>query len=692
MTTFAVLLTAVLIVVIVGPEKIASFATIYGSMHWRRWQDRRPYMRRKKYPNRELHDVIQGTDLPLRKSDVNVCLEELPELPQRRTSGRGCFDIRGKLRRLRLLNPKYVCCPGFKRVPGKSGCPVAMYTSIKNIPEVAKELGLNKFLEYASKVSVEKLLKGKGPFTLFAPSNEAFAKLPEETRKKMENQKWARYYLQYHVVEGKYIAENLTNGISLRSYDDEVLRVSTYGARKTLYVEGARVSNPNQGASNGIIHVIDQFLTPPRHTIMEALEQDENQRFTIFQNALASSSLGLTGQWTVFAPTDEAFKKLSNETLEILLNNNKCLKALVKNHLVRGLLFTRIDKTVNSLERNQLSLKRNALGEAMVNDKKISEEMAVRDGVIHVIDDLLLPTSAMSFSFLMKNLKLTEFAKFLKTSGIAQRLEEKGPYTIFAPTNEAFEKLSNETKHMFARSPEVLLKILEYHVVEGVVKTKDFVNDQTLTSWNKRNKLRINLFNYNIITVEGSWVKKRDIPSCNGIIHVIDEVLVPPMSNLLKILNTDPRLSIFRSLLTNTSVDEKLNGSDPFTIFAPSDEAFAKLSEDELEDILESNASVEAFVSIHIICGSWYSCSVTCRYRAWLEQWKPLPWRRRGWKYWWCNNEYLHSLKGKVIKFGKCDYSDVQINGIHMNAADISATNGVVHVINGVIISGRRGW
>lgn len=93
-----------------------------------------------------------------------------------------------------------------------------------------------------------------------------------------------------------------------------------------VLLEGANVSMPNQGASNGIIHVIDRVLTPPRLTIMELLERDERGRFTILQEALAQTSLNLTGQLTLFAPTDEAFEKLPKETITKLLKNKDCLE------------------------------------------------------------------------------------------------------------------------------------------------------------------------------------------------------------------------------------------------------------------------------------------------------------------------------------------------------------------------------
>ena len=95
-----------------------------------------------------------------------------------------------------------------------------------------------------------------------------------------------------------------------------------------MLIEGATLLKPNQGASNGVIHVIGEVLTPPRHTIMEFLERDGSRRFTIMHKIMTAAALNLTGQYTLFAPTDKAFEKVPNETLKRLLGNNggRCLQ------------------------------------------------------------------------------------------------------------------------------------------------------------------------------------------------------------------------------------------------------------------------------------------------------------------------------------------------------------------------------
>lgn len=172
--------------------------------------------------------------------------------------------------------------------------------------------------------------------------------------------------------------------------------------------------------------------------------------------------------------------------------------------------------------------------------------------------------------------------------------------------------------------------------------------------------------------VDGSCINRTDIHACNGIIHIIDGVLVPTTDNLLQILDTDPRVSFFRSMVTTTTMLAKLEGTDPTTIFAPSNEAFEKLSDEEMEDILKDNLSTEAFIKRHMVHGTVYSSSITCQRRQWMY-------------YWSCPKNYLNSLEGNLLVFKKCKNQALRINNIKVNATDIDATNGVLHVIHDIL-------
>jgi uncharacterized surface protein with fasciclin (FAS1) repeats len=111
-------------------------------------------------------------------------------------------------------------------------------------------------------------LEGKGPFTVFAPTNEAFAKLPAgtvDTLVKPENKATLTKILTYHVVPGKLEAKDLTDGKKLKTVEGEELTVKASGGKVMLMdAKGgmSTVTIPDVNQSNGVIHVVDTVLMP----------------------------------------------------------------------------------------------------------------------------------------------------------------------------------------------------------------------------------------------------------------------------------------------------------------------------------------------------------------------------------------------------------------------------------------------
>jgi uncharacterized surface protein with fasciclin (FAS1) repeats len=135
----------------------------------------------------------------------------------------------------------------------------------KDIVDTAVAAGsfntLAKALTAADLVST---LKGAGPFTVFAPTDEAFAKLPAGTVEdllKPENKAKLRRVLMYHVVPGKVMAADVVKLSSAKTASGDMLPIKVNGS--TVTVNGSRVVKTDIGASNGVIHVVDSVLLPP---------------------------------------------------------------------------------------------------------------------------------------------------------------------------------------------------------------------------------------------------------------------------------------------------------------------------------------------------------------------------------------------------------------------------------------------
>merc|ERR1719183_1161494 len=109
-------------------------------------------------------------------------------------------------------------------------------------------------------------LSGKGPFTVFAPTNEAFAKLPRGTLDnllKPENKQQLVDILTYHVAAGSVHAKDLTNNEQIKTVEGKAVKVSVIPYVNYVYINNARVTQADVGASNGVVHIIDTVLMPP---------------------------------------------------------------------------------------------------------------------------------------------------------------------------------------------------------------------------------------------------------------------------------------------------------------------------------------------------------------------------------------------------------------------------------------------
>jgi uncharacterized surface protein with fasciclin (FAS1) repeats len=135
----------------------------------------------------------------------------------------------------------------------------------KDIVETAVAAGSFKTLAAALQAAdLVDTLKGKGPFTVFAPTDEAFARLPAGTVEnllKPENRGQLKRVLTYHVVSGKVMSSDVVKLHSATAVSGDTIRIRV--ANGTVMVDDARVVTPDIAASNGVIHVIDSVILPP---------------------------------------------------------------------------------------------------------------------------------------------------------------------------------------------------------------------------------------------------------------------------------------------------------------------------------------------------------------------------------------------------------------------------------------------
>jgi len=303
-----------------------------------------------------------------------------------------------------------------------------------------------------------------------------------------------------------------------------------------VYINDAEVVITDIKASNGVIHVIDTVLLPPAEPkamdIVDTAAADG--RFTTLVAAVKAAGLVDTlkgeGPFTVFAPTDDAFAKLPAGTLDELLKpeNKQKLTDILLYHVMAGKVMAADVKDgliADSALGTSLFFKVD-MGKAYVNEAQIViTDIEATNGVIHVIDTVLLPKDIVDVAVFNK---FETLAAALTAANLVDTLKGEGPFTVFAPTDEAFANLPAGTLDTLLKpeNKQKLTDILLYHVVSGKVlaeqvvtlKNADTVLGKPVTIKVEDGKVYVN----------EAQVILTDIKATNGVIHVINAVLLPP--------------------------------------------------------------------------------------------------------------------------------------------------------------------
>lgn len=239
-------------------------------------------------------------------------------------------------------------------------------------------------------------LKGEGPFTVFAPSDSAFAKLPEGTIPALlEDKAKLSSVLTYHVVPGKLMAKDVLGSKWLKTVNGQSLMVHMNG--KSPMIDGAKIIKTDIPTTNGVIHVIDTVVLPRADIVTTAVEAGSFKTLaTALKAAELVAALQGEGPFTVFAPNDAAFAKLPDGTVEGLLDDPETLKTILTFHVIAGRVLSSdlpVDKTIQpeTLMGQSLSIRASKQGVTVNDAKVIKADIICGNGVIHVINSVVLP-------------------------------------------------------------------------------------------------------------------------------------------------------------------------------------------------------------------------------------------------------------------------------------------------------------
>jgi len=262
--------------------------------------------------------------------------------------------------------------------------------------------------------------------------------------------------------------------------------------------------------------------------------------------------------------------------------------------------------------------------------------------------------------------KVSTLASLVGKAGLVDALKG-GPFTVFAPTDAAFGKVDSATLNSLLADPTgALADLLKYHVVSGTYKAADLKDEQMLTSLTGQ-KIRFNSYSHNnVATVQGQKISQTDIVVSNGVIHLVDGVIMPTAKTIKDVVAGDPELSTLLSAVLKAGIANEFI-ADPETLFAPTNAAFAKVDSRDLNNLLADGARLKETLEYHVVPQTLYSAGL---YNREFEK---------------SADSHQDRLRIEVRSSG------VQVNNGNVIAADISATNGVVHKIDKVLIPIRVG-
>ena len=407
-----------------------------------------------------------------------------------------------------------------------------------DIPTNAAATGIHDSLVAAlTQADLVTPLQGDGPFTVFAPTDQAFidAGIDLTTFDTDEENATLVDILTYHVVSGKVMSTDLTDGMEAAALNQDTLTFSVSATE--VKVNDAVVTTADVESSNGVIHVIDKVLMPPADLVDIPATAQSTGVHTALVAALAQANLVATlqgtGPFTVFAPTDQAFTDAGidlttfdtdeeNATLVDILTYHVVSGTVVSSDLTDGM-------TAAALNQDTLTFSVSAT-EVKVNDAVVTTaDVATSNGVIHVIDKVLMPpTDLVDIPTTADSTGIhTALVAALAQANLVATLQGTGPFTVFAPTDQAFADAGIDlTTFDTDEENATLVDILTYHVVSGTVMSSDLTDGMEASALNQ-DTLTFSV-SATEVKVNDAVVTAADVATSNGIIHVIDKVLMPP--------------------------------------------------------------------------------------------------------------------------------------------------------------------
>ncbi|XP_054907525.1 periostin-like [Poeciliopsis prolifica] len=364
-----------------------------------------------------------------------------------------------------------------------------------------------------------------GQFTLFAPTNEAFDKLtPGFMESIFENEPVIKALVTYHLLNSVQCAEAIMAGSVYQTEEGSTIEIGCDG--DSLTVNGIKmVLKKDIAASNGVIHLIDQVLIPDSaKEVRELVGKSQSTFGDLVSEMGLTSSLSSDTQYTLLAPLNAVF------TDEVMAGDEEYLKLILENHMLKlkislSTLFNgQLLETLSGKLLRVFIYRTSVCIESACMVRGSKEGM---NGALHVMTSLIKPADQTTFELLDADGNFKIFLSLMETAGLGDLLRQNGSYTVFAPTDEAFEALGADDLDLLKSDVNALRNILLYHFSEGIIINGGLEAKVTNLLKSLQGKLLQLKSENNSVHVNSVEIPKSDLMATNGVVHVVKNVLYP---------------------------------------------------------------------------------------------------------------------------------------------------------------------
>lgn len=583
--------------------------------------------------------------------------------------------------------------------------------------EAADEAGLTTLVVGVKAIpGLEATLQAQPSITVFAPTNDAFGNALQafgatdlnDLVTKIGGVQNLQTVLGFHVVPSVAFSRNLNETNLFTTLAGQTLRVNSAPGSVTVIDAAGNVANVIQAdvqIENGVVHVIDRVLLPsielPKPTLVEAAT--ETGLTTLLSAVTAVEGLPealLSAEAiTVFAPTNEAFAAALEafgaadlDELVVKIGGVDNLEKVLGFHVVPAVAlsgdlaatnsFTTLSGQTIVVEKSGTTVSvRDQLGRVA---QVVAADIEIANGVVHVINGMMLP------DLMLPNLVeaaqaagLSVLIDAVTAAGLGNALLNADAITVFAPTNAAFlaalEAFDAENLNQLVSrigGIENLQTVLGFHVVPAVAFSTDLNATNSFTTLaGQELTVRAGASGVTVTDALGNTanVVASDVAIENGVVHVIDGVLLPELDlpNVVEAAQA-ANLTILLDAVTAAGLGGTLLGQEAMTVFAPTNQAFTsllnKLGFNSLQALINGLGAdaVTKVLGFHVVPATAFSFDLA-------EGAQMVP-----------------TLAGEmltVIRTGNnVTVKDKAGNTFNVIAADVAIENGVVHVIDGVLL------